>query len=454
MKVSSANFEQNLQKYQICSLDSLLTHKKINYGRDLIVRAVFLSELIGTYAGIPKEAKYLIYATILPSVAYGMLFTDLSYFLTTVQGMTADFVGVVLFSTGVAVFISSLLLGIAADVYGRRKMLIGGNILSSVILVVFALTTNPILLLTAALLWGISEAAVLASSTALLAEKVGHDKRNCVFSLYSFAQSMAFGLGSLSIPLVLVFEIAGFTNNESHIILYVLLAALSLSSTLLILKASESGKLKKPALSFSDLLPKKSKDVLAKYVFSTTLIAFGAGLVVPLMTLWFHYQYNISDAISAPILAVSSMLIGLATLLGPFAAKRFGLIKAIVFVQLLSTVFMFLTPLSPNFALAGLVYSIRALLMNMASPLSQSMIMGLTAEDERGTASGISGALWRLPNALSTWIGAWLMGIGFLAEPFFIASLFYIVSILLFWVFFRKVKMPEELCSPETVFSE
>jgi predicted MFS family arabinose efflux permease len=79
----------------------------------------------------------------------------------------------------------------------------------------------------------------------------------------------------------------------------------------------------------------------------------------------------------------------------------------------------------------------------MASPLSQSMIMGLVPEDERGAASGLSGALWRLPNALSTFIGAWLMGIGLLAAPFYIASLFYIISILLFWLYFRKAKMPE-----------
>ncbi|MEM4733654.1 MAG: hypothetical protein QXD70_03905, partial [Candidatus Bathyarchaeia archaeon] len=55
-----------------------------------------------------------------------------------------------------------------------------------------------------------------------------------------------------------------------------------------------------------------------------------------------------------------------------------------------------------------------------------------------------SGALWRLPNALSTFVGAWLMGIGLLAEPFLIASLLYVTSIGLFWYYFRSVKMPEE----------
>ena len=72
------------------------------------------------------------------------------------------------------------------------------------------------------------------------------------------------------------------------------------------------------------------------------------------------------------------------------------------------------------------------------------MIMGLVAEDERGAASGVSSALWRLPSALSSFVGAWLIGMGLLAAPFFLAGLFYIVSIGLFWYYFRHTKMPEE----------
>ena len=105
---------------------------------------------------------------------------------------------------------------------------------------------------------------------------------------------------------------------------------------------------------------------------------------------------------------------------------------------------MFATPLSPNYVVASIVYTSRAFLMNMSSPLAQSMIMGLVAEDERGSASGVSSALWRLPNALSSFVGAWLIGMGLLAEPFFLAGLFYIVSISLFWYYFRRTKMPEE----------
>jgi MFS family permease len=401
--------------------------------------------VFSSYNGTPKEAKYLIYASVMPAVAYGLIFTDISYFLTTVQGLSANFTGVVISAMGISTFVASIFLGIAADIYGRKKLLIAGNVLASLILVVFALTTNPLILLMAAIFEGISEAAVLASSSALLAEKAMDEKRTSVFSLYGFAQSIAFGLGSFAIPAVVVFELSGFTNKESHILLYVLIAVLSLISTSIMLKVSESKIRKKPKGSIMDLLPRKSKNILLKYVVTSAIIAFGAGMVVPLMTLWFNLQYGISDALSAPILAISSILIGLAILVAPQIAKKFGLAKAIVITQAISTVFMFLTPISPNYALAGFIYSMRALLMNMASPLSQSMIMGLVAEDERGTASGISGALWRLPNALSTFIGAWLMGIGLLAEPFFLAGALYIVSIILFWYYFRKVKLPEEV---------
>jgi predicted MFS family arabinose efflux permease len=138
------------------------------------------------------------------------------------------------------------------------------------------------------------------------------------------------------------------------------------------------------------------------------------------------------------------LIVGFATLTGPALAKRIGLVKAITVTQGLSTVFMFVIPLSSGYVLAGFTYTLRSFLMNMATPLEQSMIMGIVVEDERGAASGVSSALWSLPNALSSFIGAYLMGLGLLSAPFFLAGVFYVASIILFWYFFRKTKLPED----------
>jgi MFS family permease len=413
--------------------------------------------MLNAYRGITKDAKYLVYQSILPSVAYGLFFTDISYFLTTVQGLSYAFMGLVITIMGIATFFASFPLGIAADKYGRKKMLLAGNVVSGIILVIFAFSTNPLVLLVAAVLEGVSEAAFSASSGAWLAEKTDDSKRNSVFCLYGFAQSLAFGIGSIAIPGVVIFEYFGFSNSISHGLLYVTMAILCLSSTVILLKIPESYKAKKTNLKIS-LTDKSSHSrgsirIIAKYVFSSAIIAVGAGMVVPLMTAWLRLQYGIPDTISGPILGGASIVIAVATLAGPFLAKRLGLVKAIVIMQASSTVFMFATPLSSSYIVASTVYTVRAFLMNMASPLSQSMIMGLVDEKDRGMASGINTALWRLPNAFSTYIGASLMQMGLLAAPFFIASLLYSISIGLFWYFFRKTKLPEEQTCSQVITS-
>ncbi len=404
--------------------------------------------MFNSYQGLSRDAKYLIIQSILPSIAFGLFYTDISYFLTTIQGLSYSFMGLVITTMGISTFISSIPLGIAADKYGRKKTLILGNMISGIIIAVFAFTINPAALLVAAVFEGISEAAFSASSGALLAEHADPKNRNSVFSLNGFANSMAFGIGSLAISAIVIFQLLGFSNKLSHGLLYVTFAALSLASTLILLKVKESDRSKKTKKletpNEAKAAHKKSINVLAKYVLTSAIIAFGAGMVVPLMTAWLRLQYGIPDVVSGPILGIVSIVIGVATLAGPPIAKKLGLVKSIVLTQAASTIFMFATPLSGSYLIASSVYCVRAFLMNMASPLSQSLIMGLVDEDERGMASGINAALWRLPNALSTFIGAYLMSIGLLALPFFVASALYSTSITLFWWYFRKIKMPEE----------
>jgi MFS family permease len=410
--------------------------------------------MFGTYRGLPKEATRLIYSLIVPSVAYGMLYTDISYFLT-LQGLSDVMMGVIVTVMGVSTFTASIPLGMVADRYGRKKVLILGNIIASVTIAIFALTTNVAVLFAAAILEGVAEGATSAATSALLAEKCEAIRRNSVFSLFGFAQSMAFGIGGFAIPAVVVFRVLGFGEGESHVLLYVTIALLSLSSTALMLRITESNipskTETKTKFSLKDLFPRKSRDVLAKYVVTGATIAFGAGLFVPLMTRWMRLQYGVADDVSGPILGGTSLVIAVATLASPYIARRIGLVRAVVVTQSTSTLFQFLTPLSPGVFLAGTVYTVRAFLMNMSSPLEQSMIMGLVAKEERGAASGISTALWRLPNALSSFIGAWLMGIGFLSLPFFIATAIYVFSITMFWFFFKNTLMPEERdqCQPQ-----
>ena len=396
--------------------------------------------MFSSYRGLPREAKYLIYSAALPFVAYGMFYTDIAFFLTAVQGLSIPIMGLIITVMGISTFVASIPLGAAADKYGRKRLYIVGNVMASAIIAVFALTTNIVVLLIAAVIEGVSEAAFAASANALLAEKAQEKRRTSAYSLFGFVQSLAFGVGSLIIPVILIFESYGFNNQEGHILLYIILAILSLSSTLFMLGVSEPRRVKRHGVAWRNLLPHKSTDPLLRYIFTSALVAVGAGLVVPLMTAWLGLQYGILDTVSGPILGLSAMVTGVATLTGPWLAKRVGIVKAITITQGVSTIFMFATPFAPGFILAGFTYTVRSFLINLSTPLEQSLIMGIVVEDERGVASGISSALWSLPNALSTFLGAYLLSLGLLAAPFILSGIIYLVSIVLFWYLFRNVK--------------
>lgn len=395
--------------------------------------------MFGEYRGIPREARYLIYLSFIPFLAFGFIYTDLSFFLTKTRGFSDLFMGYVIASIGVSVVATSIPLGMLADRYGRRKFVILGNILASSTLIFFALTVNPILLILVGVVEGIGESCFAAGSGALLAEKAGDEKRTVAYSLSGFLTFIAGALGGFAISAVSLFESFGLNSLESHIVLYVIVGLVSLATTPLFLKIHETMRVHR-----RELLPRRSAGVIARYAVTNVAIAAGAGLFVPLMARWFSLFYGIGDTISGPILGVSGLATALAILIAPTLARRLGIVRAIVLTQGLSTLFMVMVPLSPNYAVAGVVYTIRAFMMNCSGPLAQSVIIGLVAVEERGAASGFGAALWRFPNALSTSIGAGLMGAGFLVLPFYIATVLYVFAITTFWVFFKDAKLPEE----------
>jgi predicted MFS family arabinose efflux permease len=177
-----------------------------------------------------------------------------------------------------------------------------------------------------------------------------------------------------------------------------------------------------------------------KFSIANMLIGLGAGLIIPLIPTWFYLRFNETDVFSGPLIAVSYIVMGLAAGFSPRISKRFGLVGGIVLTQLLSTVFLIAMPLSPSAMMAASLYVVRSTLMNMSSPLSDSLIMNLIAEDERATASSFNVVIWRLPNAASTVVGGSLLNAGNLSLPFYLCTGLYMASVMLFYGLFRRVE--------------
>ncbi len=393
--------------------------------------------MFSDYRGIPRQARLLIYLSFIPNVAIGFIYTDLSYFLPKFQGIEA---GLPITVMGVTLVVLSFPFGILADRVGRLKMLVLGNLCASLSLIGFALTSNYALVVLVAVLEGTGEAAYAVSFVALIADKSGDAKRTPAFSLLAFMGWVAGAIGGFVIYSVNAMHGAGLSLKDAHVALFVVVGLLGLSITPFLFKVKEQ-----PAtVRRREVLPRKSWRVILMYGGYSVVIAVGAGLFVPLMAFWFSQAYGVSDDLSGLVLGLTSLLTAGVVFVTPWLARRVGLVKATVVTQAASTIFMVAIPSAPSFDVAASIYLVRVFLMNLSNPLTQSLIMGLVSPDERGMAAGVSAALWRLPNALSTFFGYGLMSAGFLALPFYYATILYVVGIGGFWLMFRNARLPEE----------
>jgi len=244
--------------------------------------------------------------------------------------------------------------------------------------------------------------------------------------------TIASGAGSL---LPALFPYIPLSLSNAHRVAFVLLGILGLGTTFAVLKWAVDIK---PKASRRGILPRKSLGIILKFSAANMMIGLGAGLIIPLIPTWFYLRFNETDVFSGPLIALSNLAMGLAAVGSPAIAKRIGLVRGIVTTQILSTLFLFAMPFAPMALVAGPLYIVRAMLMNMSSPLSDTFLMNLIAEDERATASSFNVVIWRLPNAASTVIGGSLLNSGELSVPFYLCTVLYVSSIALFYTLFRN----------------
>jgi MFS family permease len=368
----------------------------------------------------------------------GFLQIVLGAWLVTV-GFTAEQAGLLIAAQGIAVVLTSIPLGIVSDVYGRKLLLILGNLAGASALLVFALTTNFSYLVLASVTLGFAEGASVTTWNALLADLTDNSNRNRVFSLSFIMINVTTGIG-LVLPgaFPALQSLTGLTNYTLHRETLLTLGVTSFISPLMFyILLRNHHEAHNPERRWSGLT---NKATLAKLGFVGATIGFGAGFIIPLVGAWFYYRFNVSDNYSGPILAFSNILIGFSAYASPRLATRFGQMRAIILTTGSSVLFMLSMAFIPIFALAAGVYVVRSALMNMAGPLVDSFSMSIFAPEQRGLVSALSNITFRLPNSLSTYFGGFILGLGLLQLPFFIASAFYIIGLTGFYIFFVATK--------------
>jgi MFS family permease len=171
------------------------------------------------------------------------------------------------------------------------------------------------------------------------------------------------------------------------------------------------------------------------------LIGMGAAILIPYMNVFFKDRFAISDSLLGLLFSLSSLFIGISTLVGPrLTARLGGKIRTVAFTQLASVVFMLIIGFVPSLWIAGFAFLMRAALMNMAAPLYSAFCMEQTPESQQGLASSILNIAWQIGWA----IGPYISGVvqeqyGF--TPLFVTTTFlYLLAIGVMWRYFHHAE--------------
>jgi predicted MFS family arabinose efflux permease len=375
------------------------------------------------------------------SLATGYFWVATSAYLPQV-GISAGSVGLILSINGVAFMLAAIPMGLLADRTDRKRILLAGVLGMPPTLVIYALTSDLTFLLAASAVAGIAEGAFLTTWNALIADMTTGEGRKEAFALSFIVMSVSTGLGyALPLGFPLISSLSGMDSAQVHQAFFIILALVSLITPITLARLLKD--YQETPVETMSLKKGKNLGPMLKFSAFNSLIGLGAGFIIPLIPLWLLNRFGVPDTYSGPLLAVAMLTIGFASIASAMLARRYGTVKAIVMCQGSSTVFMLALAFVPDAATAGVFIIVRAALMNMAGPLTDSFLMGIISKEERGLASAINSIVWRLPHSVTTVVGGILLGMGMYDLPFFLAAAFYAVAIALLYVSFRGVE-PQE----------
>ncbi len=168
------------------------------------------------------------------------------------------------------------------------------------------------------------------------------------------------------------------------------------------------------------------------------LIGLGAGLFLPYFNLYFVQHLGVSSALYGLITALSTALMAVTTLAGPYFAARLGKVRAAVVGHLLSLPFLVLLGVTRALPLVLAAYLVRWSLMNMAEPVLLSFFMSVVHPAERSTANSAYNLSYWGGWAAGSGIGGLIITANNFTLPFALAALLYLLATVLLWRCFKN----------------
>jgi MFS family permease len=330
---------------------------------------------------------------------------------------------------------------------GRKQAMIIGILFSSLTFLGQVTFKQPAVLILMAALTGIFNMFVIVSMSPLMMKLSDAENRTLLFSLNYGLQTLAGAVGSLfagQLPALFGSLLdVGATSAVAYQVVLIITLLLGTTALIPLWKMTEphTPETQPTPGSRSAGLLSGLTGLTVKLATPNFLIGVGAAILIPYMNVFFKDRFAISDSLLGLLFSLSSLFIGVGSLIGPRLTTRLGgKIRTVAFTQLASVVFMLMIGFIPSLWVAGFAFLMRAALMNMSAPLYAAFCMEQTPAHQQGLASSVLNSAWVIGWA----VGPYLSGVvqqryGF--SPLFITTtILYLIAVGVMWKMFHDAE--------------
>ena len=412
---------------------------------------------------LTPNSRLLLFSAFLNTIPVGYLNVVPLVYLAEI-GYDPATIGLIYSVSAVALTVGLIPLGLLADRYGKKKLLIAGTFLPCVAYAIFGLTLDPLLLIIASIVGGIGFAGGLSGAIVnptlipMLASSASDNRRSTVFGVLLSAWDVALTLGAALSFLPSLFSIIfGQGERTAHFESYFIMVGVAAVSVIPLLFVKEQSNNAEVKISLSNGPAPQSTEgkrsffsgvgswpTIAK--FSTVFAFTGFGLsLVQLLPTWYTMRFGVSETVVGLWIAVANLATIVSIPLIPMLVSRRGTVSTIIVTGVIGALALGLMPFTSVFETASILFIIRCTASGLSWAVLQSYMMGVVGERGRGTMVGFSYTTWGVGLSLGVFIGGEFLGLGLLNLPFVAAITSYLISFAALLVFFRKIKPPEEL---------
>jgi MFS family permease len=393
-----------------------------------------------------RSARLFLLMTVIDGIIMSVWQLFFNFYMLQ-SGFSRDFLGLANSLPSVAALVFGIAVGRLSDRIGRKLSLILGISLASLTLLGQVTFKQPALILVMAFLTGIFNMLFIVSQAPLMTKLSDSQNRTLLFSLNYGVTTLAGALGNLfagQLPAVFG-KLLHIQATSATAYQAVLIASIALGTTSLIplwlMEEPRTLQAGPEAGSRETGSGSALRRLTVKLALPNLLIGFGAAILIPYMNVFFKDRFDISDSLLGMLFGLSSLLIGIGSLIGPRLTTRLnGKIRTVVVTQFASLVFLLIAGFTHSLLLASVGFLMRAALMNMASPLYSAFCMEQTPERDQGMVNSVLNISWSLGWAVGPYLSG-LVQVAYGFTPLFITTaVLYFTAIVTTWVLFRNAE--------------